>query len=411
MSSAHAADLRPARPAVGMLAMFGAAALAVGLARAVTTTYLPVLLEAINDAPGLIGAVMLVNPLAGFFAPLVVGVWSDRRGGRTARVPFLIGGALLAAGGLAAIAVGTGSSYLVLALAGLATYLGLSGALTAHRATIAARFDEEARPAATSAQELQRSAGGLLGVVVGGVLIAASPRLLFVAAAAAVLVLAVPTVRVLIRRDPATDAAGDRDHDRRPSARDLLAVVRRPGAREVVLAQGLWVLAYVALPTFFVLYARDVLDLQTPESSFVLGGVGLLAGAGMLTAGRLSPRLVQPALLAGAVLLGAGLTLAAAFDDVGAVLLPFAVAAFGFGLVNTLGFPYFSRFVERDAAGRFSGVYFAVRAVAAAVALPLAGLMVQLTGSYRGVLLQGAAAFLALVPLTRAAREDREQRR
>ena len=387
--------------------MFGAAALAVGLARAVTTTYLPVLLDAIEQAPGLIGVVMLVNPLAGFFAPLVVGLWSDRRGGRTARVPFLVGGALLAAGGLGAIAAGTGSSYVVLALAGLATYLGLSGALTAHRAAIAARFDEEARPAASSAQELQRSLGSLAGVVAGGILIAASPRLLFAAAAAAVLVLALPTVRILTRGDGSPERVDD-DGDERPAVRDLLAVVRRPGAREVVLAQGFWVLAYVAVPTFFVLYARDVLSLQPPQSSFVLAGVGVLAGAGMLVAGRLPQRLVQPALLAGAVLLGAGLTVAAAFDDLGPVLLPFAAAAFGFGLVNTLGFPYFSRFIEDGSAGRFSGVYFAVRAVAAAVALPLAGLVVQLTGSYRGVLLQGAAAFLALLPLARAAAIDED---
>lgn len=399
MNAASEGQRSSPRPSIRWLTLFGAAALGVGLARATTTTYLPVVLEAIRDAPALIGVAMLVNPVAGFAAPLVVGVWSDRRGGEMARVPFIVGGAVLAAGGLTAIAVGTETSYVVLALAGLVTYLGLSGALTAHRAAIAARLDEDARPAATSAQELQRSAGSLLGVVVGGLLIATSPRLLFFVAAAAVAVLMVPTVRTL-RRGGVAEAP---DEGPRARPRDLLEVLRRPGAREVVLAQGLWVLAYVALPTFFILYAREVLELETPASSLVLGALGLLAGAGMLVAGRLRARQVEPALLAGAAFLGLGLPLAAAFGEVWTVLGPFAVAAFGFGLVNALGYPYFSHFIDEHAAGRFSGVYFAVRAIAAAVALPLAGLMVELTGSYRGVLLQGAAAFLALVPLRRAA--------
>ncbi len=405
MSVARGEELRT-RPPLNLLAIFGMAALAVGLARAVTTTYLPVLLEAIDDAPGLIGVAMLVNPLAGFFAPLVVGLLSDRRSGPTARVPFLIGGTLLAAGGLGAIAVGTETSYVVLALAGLTAYLGLSGALTAHRAAIPVRFDDDGRPAATSAQELQRSGGSVLGVVAGGVLIAASPELLFFATAAAVVVLAIPTIR-LLRGGGALGRPID-DDDQSARVRDLLAVVRRPGAREVVLAQALWVLGYVALPTFFVLYADEVLGMQPPASSFVLAGVGVLAAAGMLIGGRLPARLVQPALRFGAAFLGGGLIVAAAFDELAAVLGPFALAAFGFGLVNTLGFPYFSRFVEAHEAGRFSGVYFAVRAVAAAIALPLAGLMIELTGSYRGVLVQGAAAFVALVPLSWAKRQEED---
>ena len=91
---------------------FAAAALAAGLGRAVTTTYLPLLLERIDDAPGLIGMVMLVNAAAGMAVPLVVGIWSDRlaRSGRGRRMPFIVGGSAVTAGGLAAIALGASSS-------------------------------------------------------------------------------------------------------------------------------------------------------------------------------------------------------------------------------------------------------------------------------------------------------------
>ena len=59
---------------------------------------------------------MLVNAAAGMAVPLVVGIWSDRlaRSGRGRRMPFILGGALVTAGGLVAIALGSSSSYLVL---------------------------------------------------------------------------------------------------------------------------------------------------------------------------------------------------------------------------------------------------------------------------------------------------------
>ena len=40
-------------------------------------------------------------------------------------------------------------------------------------------------------------------------------------------------------------------------------VFRRPGAREVLLAQTIWVFLCVALPAFFVLYAQHSLGLPS----------------------------------------------------------------------------------------------------------------------------------------------------
>ena len=73
----------------GLLLAFSLAAVGAGAGRALTTTYLPVLLERIDDAPSLIGAVMTVNALSGFAVPIAVGIWSDRRG---RRLPFIAGG-------------------------------------------------------------------------------------------------------------------------------------------------------------------------------------------------------------------------------------------------------------------------------------------------------------------------------
>ena len=88
----------------------------------------------------------------------------------------------------------------------------------------------------------------------------------------------------------------------------------------------------------------------------------------------------------------------------------FAAAAVGAGLLTALGFPYFARFVPEGEAGRYSGLFFAGRAVAAGAALPLAGLAVELSGTYRAVLWLGAASLLAVVPLVLAERSHARAR-
>ena len=100
--------------APALLIAFSLAAVGAGAGRALTTTYLPVLLERIEDSPSLIGAVMTVNAIAGFGVPIAIGVWSDRRG---RRLPFIAGGAALTAGGLVAVGLGNSSSYVALGLA------------------------------------------------------------------------------------------------------------------------------------------------------------------------------------------------------------------------------------------------------------------------------------------------------
>ena len=129
-----------------LLFAFSLAAVGAGAGRALTTTYLPVLLERINDAPSLIGAVMTVNALAGFAVPIAVGVWSDRRG---RRLPFIVGGAVVTAGGLVAGGLGNGTSYLALGLSAALVYAGLNALTTGHRAIVAEDVDDAGRPAAT----------------------------------------------------------------------------------------------------------------------------------------------------------------------------------------------------------------------------------------------------------------------
>jgi membrane-associated phospholipid phosphatase/MFS family permease len=382
-----------------LLFAFSLAAVGAGTARALTTTYLPVLLDRIDDAPVLIGAVMSVNAVAGFVVPLAVGLWSDRRQatGLGRRVPFMIGGAALGAGGLVAVGLGSGSSYVALGLSAAVVYVGLNALTTAHRALIAEDVTDDRRPAATSAQELAGAFGAGAAVGIGGALIEPAPGLAFALAAAVLVASALPTLLVARRLGLGAGKAPRPVGGVRAS---LSGALRHPGAREVLLAQTLWVFAYAALPAFFVLYAEEDLGLSIGAAGLLPLTFGLLIAAGMLYGGRVERERVYPMLLTGTGLLGVGLLGASLTTNVPLVAVALAPAALGAGLLTALGFPYFARFVPAGEAGGYSGIFFAGRAVASAAALPLAGLAVELTGSYRSVFLLGAAALVAVVPLS-----------
>ena len=405
--SVMAAALRERRPSLRapFLVAFAAAAVAAGLGRAITTTYLPLLLNEIDDEPGLIGTVMLVNAGAGMAVPLATGFWSDRRarGGRGRRLPFVAGGALVTAGGLAAVALGFSSSYLVLALAGAAVYVGLNAVTTAHRALVPEIFDPSGRPRATSAQELAMLGGGLLGLAAGGLLTGLATWAPFAVAAVLVPLLTLPTL--LRTREPDGPAEAAAPSSSMPAAYYLRAAAR-PGVRGFLLAQVLWVLGYAALPAFFLLYAEEELSLRPAVASLWLAGFGLVTGAAIAAAGRLrDPALQRPLLLAGVALLGTGFLGVAATGSLTVIAAALIAAAVGFGLISTLGFPLFSASIPRGEEGGYTALYFSARSISSTIALPAAGWIVEATGSYRALfVLGGGAALLALVPLAGALR-------
>jgi membrane-associated phospholipid phosphatase len=322
------------------LISFAAAAIGAGAGRAVTTTYLPVLLDRIESAPGLIGLVMLVNAGAGFAVPLVIGYWSDRRRARGlgARLPFVVGGSLLGAGGLVAVALGSSSSYLALAVFAATVYVGLNAVTTAHRALVAELFASGERARATSAQELALLVGGLLGLAGGGAL---------------------------------ADVA-------------------------------LWApFAAAALPAFFILYAEKVLGLSLSRASLVLAAFGLVTAAAMFAAGRVKrPELLRPLLLVGIALMGGGLLAVPLTTNLVATAPALIAAAAGFGIVSTVGFPVLASMIPDGEAGAYTALFFSVRAMASTVALPLAGGLIALTESYRALfVLGGTVTLFGLVAL------------
>lgn len=359
------------------------------------------ILADVKDSPGLIGSVMIINALAGFVVPLAVGVWSDRRHcNRHGRRPFIAAGSLVAAAGLAAVALGARNSFLLAALFGLVAYVGVNAVTTAHRALVHDCFEDSNHARANGAQEVAMLVGALLGLVAGGLLAMAATWAPFVLAAVAMPVLAWPT----LRRVPVPTDLAQRALDRapRPPVRHYVSILVRPGVRAMLAAEMLWVLGYAALPVFFVLYARDVLGLGTGVASLWLAGFAVTSGIVMAASGRVAtPGMYKPFLILGLVLMGAGFLAVAASTSLLAVSLAVIPAALGFGLISTLGFSLFAAIIPRGDAGGYTALYFSLRAAAALVALPLAGWMIAVTGSYRTLFVLAAAATLAaLLPLS-----------
>ena len=389
----------PPRPRRGFayLLVFAAAAVGAGLVRTVATTYLPLLLAEIREAPALIGVLMMVNSAAGFAVPLLVGRWSDRRHTpRQGRRPFLVGGSLLAACGLTAVALGHSTSFLVLTLAGAVAYIGVNIVTTAHRALVHDCFQGEEYARGNGAQEVAMLTGGLIGLAFGGLLTEVALWAPFVLAAVGMPLLAWPTVWRL----PVGDPGEARQYASRP-LRFYATAAMRPGVRALLAAEILWVIGYAPLPVFFILYARRVLELEPGLAALWLAAFAVGAGATMSAAGFVrNPSMHKPFLALGVGFMGAGFLATAASTSLVWVSVACASAAAGFGLVSTLGFSLFAGLIPRGDAGGYTALYYSLRAVASALAVPVAGFTIAATGSYRSLfLLGGAATLAALVPL------------
>jgi MFS family permease len=343
---------------------------------------------------------MMVNSGAGFIVPLLVGLWSDRRHTRRqGRRPFIAGGSMLATCGLTAAALGQGSSFLVLTLAGTVAYIGVNVVTTAHRTLVHDSFEGEQYARANGAQEAAMLTGGLIGLAVGGLLTELALWAPFVLAAVGMPLLALPTVWRL----PVT-VPGQPERRRPHPLRFYASALVRPGVRALLAAEILWVIGYAALPVFFILYARDVLGLEPGPASLWLAAFALGAGIAMVAGGSVrNPRAHKPFLALGVGLMGAGFLAAAGSTSLVWVSMACASAAAGFGLVSTLGFSLFASLIPRGEAGGYTALYYSLRAVASAVAVPVAGWTIALSGSYRSLFLFGGTATLAaLVPLALA---------
>lgn len=360
-------------------------------------------MERAGGSKGLIGSAMLISALAGFLVPLVVGHWSDRaHDQRRGRRPFMVGGAVIATLGLAALCLGSLLPFVMLTLFGAVAYLGIDTVRTAHRALVHDNFERDGHTRGTGAQEAAQLGGALLGLALGGGLVGLADWAPFLLGGVVTPILCWVTIRrVAVREVRKTQHVG------LPLSFYLTASFR-PGVRAILAAEVLWVLGYAALPVFFIIYAKNELGMGPGIASLWLAIFAVLSGIVMLLSGRVTRPGRHKGLLAlGVLLMGLGFLGVAFSHALLWVSMTLILSAVGFGLISTLGFALFASLIPRGEAGGYTALYFSVRAIASAVALPIVGWTIEITDSYRALFwFAGVATLVALLPLAFAPRAD-----
>lgn len=289
------------------LALLAVPAFGIALAYTVATTYAPVLIAdalsptaaaAIENAvPGDGGgpaglATGLIVGGEGIFAlllPLTIGTWSDRiRTPLGARVPFLLGGAAMAAVGLVLLGPVDGGRLLGIIVALGLFFLGYFTYYSPYYALFPDLVGDTERGRALGFAGTARSAGLLVGLIAGALLIGLWRPLPFLVAAGGVVLATVALCaggRAMFAPDQHGPGAGG------PAWRAQLDLLRQhPSIRRWSAGNVLWEAAVAALKVFVVLYLTRGLGLSFLQTAGALALVGLAAVLAAPVAGTLADR-------------------------------------------------------------------------------------------------------------------------
>jgi len=402
------APLPAAAPGRGFLLALAAPGLALSLAVTVVSAYAPVLVAGLSS-PAVAGALIGLEGVFALLVPILVGSRSDRTRSRLgSRMPFLAGGAALAA--VALLVLPAAQSLVVAAVALAVFYVGYFTAYAPYRALYPDCVAPVHHGRALGLQSTLREVGLGLALVGGGVLFAVGTALPFVVAA--VVVAAVMGVFVVRVRDPALGPT--------PELGPVDAMVRRPGAlraslevlrrrrdvRRLLAANALWELAQAALKSFAVLFIVAGLGRSPAFASAVFAVVAVTAVAAALVGGPQADRRgLRPLVLPAVALYGTG-ALVLALTQSPVVLVAVPVLAFAAALVATLSYAWLTRLAADEDHGLTAGL-FGLSQGAGIVAGPLlAGLAIELarpafpgTDGYAAVFAVAGVAVLASLVL------------
>lgn len=258
-------------------------AFGLSLAYTLTTTYVPVLLVAVSG-PTVTGAMVGGEGLLAMFLPLLIGGWSDRI---NARLPFLLGGALLAVAALVMLPMRPDSLTWVGVCLGL-FFIAYFSYSVPYFALYPDLVPRQMMGRAQGVQGTFRAAALLLALALGGLFLAIWQPLPFVIGGSAIAIVTVGLIVGVKRR------GGQPETKHVPERRSLLAsfqlLRRNPRIRRWMFANTCWEAAIGSLRIFVVLYLTVGLGLSltTTSAALALVGVGALLAAPV--AGKLADR-------------------------------------------------------------------------------------------------------------------------
>ena len=292
-----------ARP---LLIILGLPTFGLSFAITILTTYGPSVLLSLTHSPAKVGALIGGEGAFALVVPLISGALSDRMHSRTPagrRMPFVLAGAPLAAGGL--VLLPFARDYRFAGLTILMFFIGYYLYYPPYRAIYADILPRRLFARSQSAQAIQRGAGLGIALIAGGLLLSVWTPLPFVIGAG-VLGLATLALKPVIRLQKT--CAGEEIDSHGPSARDLF--LHNPQMQIFAVANALWEFSLAGLKTFIVLYITHGLDKSNATASLFIGIVAVAYVVGAPVASRLADKFgIVPVMTGSAAVYGVVLCL------------------------------------------------------------------------------------------------------
>ena len=363
----------------------------------------PPLLAGFGLTAATIGLAMTLDNWLSLFVQPWAGARSDRT--RTAlgrRIPFILIGGPLAALGFSLIPIAPNIPFI---LGGMVlTYVGLSIFRAPTVALLGDLYPSERRSQAHAFMQFVAAFAFVLALFFGGTLFSIQrglPLWVFstvLLVALGLLILLLPQARYT---PPAVDS------EKQPGLLETLRSVFNGDAKlvaPVLLSIFFWFMSYNIAQTFFTLYAKTVLGLETGNATqlFALApfaGLVIAIPSGFLS-GRLGRRRVVLPCLSVVMASQFGMFL---FPNLTYVSIAIIVNGAMWTTVSINALPMIFESASSSRMGGFTGLYFLTISLASIVAPPLAGQVVDLTGTYRSIFaVTPVFVFLGMVFLARA---------
>jgi MFS family permease len=309
-----------------------------GLAFAITvlTTYGPSVLLSLTHSPARVGALIGGEGAFALVVPLISGALSDRLKATTPagrRMPFVIVGAPLAAGGLVLLPFAPNLQFAGVTI--LMFFVGYYLYYPPYRAIYADLLPRRLFARAQSAQAVQRGAGLGIALITGGLLLSVWTPLPFVLGAAA-LGLATLTLKPVLRLQK--NCAGEEVEDEQgteTSTRDLF--LHNRSMQIFAVANMLWEFSLAGLKTFIVLYIVHGLHKSTSIASAFIAIVAVAYIVGAPVASRLADRYgIVPVMTWSAAVYGVALCLGVIPTTVTPMLIDLPIGALAGAMLMTL---------------------------------------------------------------------------
>lgn len=393
-------------------ALIGLGGLFAGVTGPLVSTFIPPLVrDALGEHRTAIGAVMAIDNVLLLLLVPWAGPASDRASARgRGRMPFVLGGLLLSALGMALLPSSAAFGLAVLIGAIVLLNTGINVQRSPFQALVADLVPSRSRSLATASVTFQMCVGAIVFLMLGRML---GMRTAFLIAAGTVLAIAA-ALAVGVREPPAaaSQPVEGSEVTFRSLAEATWSAVRgaMPGMRPIFLAALLLQLTFQTFTTWYALHATERFGVRPEDVTigFIAWAVGGVIGA--LPAGVVGVRIGRR----NAMLVGFGIMAAClvALDRVTQMtyavpLLALASASWTFPTVNA--YPLFVEPIPRERRGVLASLFLLCMALGGAIGDPLNGRLFDFAGNYRALFLlmagYTALAFVAVLFVPRGVGE------